>query len=568
MPYILGGYRVLWAVRTGNETDRPIEELKVIVEKYGLDVKGLSFRGKRDMCLLAREMLSGPISHEDASVLCRTYRKTCKYYLTLIRREDTILDIFNDPMMYTEVLEKCSRLGVCPYFAQYVLLEEADVVSLSYNYIFMESISWSIKRIVPFSDTILVVDEAHNLQHLNLYSDKITLNTIVNAAREAQERGLANIVKVLKKLHTKVSGYKKLLKDEEDMLFDPSDFKDILTEPLLKKMRTYGQKIREQQIKMKKRPHSSLYHLANFWLSVFETIGIEGFAYIATRDRDNIILELWDMRSREILGSVWRQFARVVLMSGTLAPIDAFAETVGLEKYSGKIIASDYDPRRVLPIILKGVTTRGEELPEEMCLRYINLVKVLVDKLKVNTAVFTASYRIQRELIKHGLIEELKTLGAKVFVERKDMKGDEARKILTKFKELPSSGEYGVLIGPASGRFAEGADFPGRELEAVFLVGIPFDRVTARTKKYIEYYTQVYGEGKGRYYAYIIPALRRASQALGRALRSREDRAVLIAGDERYLRYLNLLPDYFTNGVKVVKYPELTEVLDKYSPVN
>ncbi|RLE99031.1 MAG: hypothetical protein DRJ63_06475 [Thermoprotei archaeon] len=565
MPYMLGGYRVLWAVRTGNETDRPIEELRVIVEKNRLDVRGLSFRGKRDMCLLAREMLTGPVSHEDASVLCRTYRKNCKYYRTLIRKEQAVLDMFSGPMMYTEVLEKCSRLGVCPYFAQYILLEEADIVSLSYNYIFMEGISWSVKRIVPFSDSILVVDEAHNLQHLNLYSDKITLNTISNAAREAAERGLAKIVDVLKKMYSKVAEYRKILKDEEDMLFDPEDFRELLSRSLLERMRAHGQRIREQQIRQKKRPHSSLYHLANFWLSVFETQGTDGFAYIASRDRDNIILELWDMRSREILSNVWKQFYRVVLMSGTLAPIDAFAETVGIEKYSGKIIASDYDPRRVLPIILKGVTTRGEELPEEMCLRYISLISALVGKLRVNTAVFTASYRIQRELIKHGLLEELRALGAVVFVERKDMKGDEARDVLTKFKELSLSRDYGVLVGPASGRFAEGADFPGRELEAVFLVGIPFDRVTARTKKYIEYYTQIYGRDKGRYYAYIVPALRRASQALGRALRSSEDRAVLVAGDQRYLRYLDLLPDYFTNSVKVVKYTDFGSTLEKFS---
>ncbi|MEM4142209.1 MAG: DEAD/DEAH box helicase family protein, partial [Thermoplasmata archaeon] len=51
------GRNILWVVRTGTETDRPIEELKKINEKHGTNFLGISFRGKRDMCLLAREKI-------------------------------------------------------------------------------------------------------------------------------------------------------------------------------------------------------------------------------------------------------------------------------------------------------------------------------------------------------------------------------------------------------------------------------------------------------------------------------------------------------------------------------
>ncbi|MCC6039800.1 MAG: hypothetical protein LM565_03180, partial [Thermofilum sp.] len=54
IPFIERGRRVVWAVRTGSETDRPIEEIRVFRERAGLRVFAMSFRGKRDMCLLAR----------------------------------------------------------------------------------------------------------------------------------------------------------------------------------------------------------------------------------------------------------------------------------------------------------------------------------------------------------------------------------------------------------------------------------------------------------------------------------------------------------------------------------
>ena len=145
------------------------------------------------------------------------------------------------------------------------------------------------------------------------------------------------------------------------------------------------------------------------------------------------------------------------------------------------------------------------------------------------------------------------------------MRGDKARKILEKFKEIGRSGGQAVLIAPMGGRFAEGADYPGRELEAIFLVGIPFDRVTPRVKKYIEYYEKLYGKERGRYYAYIVPALRRASQAMGRALRSRKDRAVIVAGDYRYKKYLKLLPDYFINSFKKTNISQIKEIIEKFN---
>jgi len=141
------------------------------------------------------------------------------------------------------------------------------------------------------------------------------------------------------------------------------------------------------------------------------------------------------------------------------------------------------------------------------------------------------------------------------------MKGDEARRLLDEFKLRGRKKRNGILIAPMGGRFTEGTDFPGEELEAIILVGIPFDKVTARTRKYIEYYEKLYGKEKGRYYAYVIPALRKASQAMGRALRSERDKAIIIAADTRYKRYLELLPDYFTTSCVQVSIAEYKEKL-------
>ena len=133
------------------------------------------------------------------------------------------------------------------------------------------------------------------------------------------------------------------------------------------------------------------------------------------------------------------------------------------------------------------------------------------------------------------------------------MPGKLSRRILDEFKACAYSDEKGVLCATMTGRYAEGADFPGKELEGIFLVGVPFDRMTTRTRLYLEYYQRIYRKERGTFYAYILPAVKRASQSLGRALRSKEDRAVLILGDRRYKRFASLLPDFVQRNLKSIK---------------
>ena len=568
--------RIIWAVRTGNETDRPIEELKVINEVLGKEFFGLSYRGKRDMCLLARDLrLEGEMDYQDVAFLCENRRRRCEYYLGL----DSLYveDFLDGPKLYSEILNRCRELGVCPYFAQRELLPYADVVSLSYNYIIHEGMSWSVRRLVPFESSYLVVDEAHNLQSAcgNLNSDRITFGTLTYALREIsrfeslEARRVENFINRLRDELYLV--FREMRGEEAE--FDPGGFlngflrkigsnMDVLLD-VLDSMNAFGLRVRRNQLNEGKNPRSSLYHLSNFWMAVVENLGIRGVAFIARRERDNLVIEMWDMRAAEILRDRWRRFRGCVFCSGTLNPIDAFAETIGLEKYSGRSFRSPFDKEKIAAIITKGLTTRGEELSEEMAARYVEAIGSFIDAVDANVAVFTSSYRIQNDLLGAGLRETVESRGRVLFVEREGMSGDSSRKVLDGFKDAAYGDAHGVLCAPCAGRFAEGADFPGRELEGIFLVGIPFDRMSIKTKLYLKYYEELYGKRKGTYYAYVVPALRRASQALGRALRSRDDRGIFVLGDERYSekRFLQLLPDFVLENLEMVEVKSLEDRL-------
>ncbi len=556
LPFLEKGYRVVWAVRTGSETDRPIEELKVFRERLGVDVLALSYRGKRDMCLLAERYGRG-LDYTEVSYICSRERRRCPYYKAFKSEFDPTPFEERGALTYSDIYELARAQGVCPYYAERELLRAAQLVSLSYNYVVSPRLEWSIRRLFPYSEAILVVDEAHNLQSLNLESDTVTEGTMERAAREADEMGDEDsrelALHVLRETRSRFSG----LAPDDAAEYEPSELLPEGYFRLLERAEETGEAVRRARLARGERPRSSLYHLSQFFLRALELEGTEGIAFIAEKPGDRVQLSLWDMRSAEVLAPRWRVFKRVLFMSGTLEPLDAFAETVGVTNYVGIKVPSLYDEANARVYLTTDLTTRGEELDEAMARRYVDAVARLLSRVRRNTAVFTASYRIQGRLMEAGLAAAARRLGYKVFEERRGMSGVESRRVLEGFKEAAAEGR-GLLVAPMGGRFAEGADFPGEELMAVFLAGIPFDRPTVKTRLYIEYYEKLYGEEKGRLYAYVIPALRRAAQALGRALRSPTDKAVIVLGDYRYRRYMRLLPDYVAELAR----PTLSEDLD------
>ncbi len=549
IPPLLEGRNLIWAVRTGNETDRPVEELKVIVRKKGLNLFGLSFRGKKDMCLLARD--KGVRGYEAVTTFCRLNRKECPYYRRL---NEGHTPMPSEPMTFTEVLALAESLGVCPYFLQLNLLLWASMVSLSYNYI-LSDLGWVIRRILPFKGSILVVDEAHNIisAAMDLNSKSITVRTVERAINEAIKFERKELVEKLKKLM-------EFMKENAINVDGTFDFRKMMLysgieESDLLKLNRLAQAVYKDQMKRGKEPRSYANSIYEFLKVAREKEGVDGIAYVYSKE-DTIKYEVWDMRSAEILRDIWKNFHAVIFMSGTLEPVEGFAETIGVESCESLVVPHIADPEKVSTYLIRGVSTKGENLTDKMIRRYLRTIDEFL-KIRGNVAIFTASYRVQSELI-DGIRELAGKRGKIVFEERRDMSGDAARRMLEEFKKLPKEGKEGVLVAPAGGRFSEGADFPGDELVAAYMLGIPFDRLTTKTVLYVEYYQRLYGVRKGRYLAYVVPALRRAAQSLGRVIRSSEDRGIFVLGDERYSRvsYFKLLPGFIGENLQIVRWDD------------
>jgi DNA excision repair protein ERCC-2 len=97
------------------------------------------------------------------------------------------------------------------------------------------------------------------------------------------------------------------------------------------------------------------------------------------------------------------------------------------------------------------------------------------------------------------------------------------------------AGEGKVLVTSLRGTLTEGVDYRGDRLRAAVVCGVPIvDTSSPRTRAVVEAYDRTFGDGFET--ALVVPAVRKARQALGRVIRGPDERGLRVLVDERYAR--------------------------------
>ena len=104
-------------------------------------------------------------------------------------------------------------------------------------------------------------------------------------------------------------------------------------------------------------------------------------------------------------------------------------------------------------------------------------------------------------------------------------------------------------------------------MNTCIIVGIPYAKPTTRIESQIEYLDNQFYK-KGREYGYIIPAIRRASQAAGRPVRSINDRGLIIFLDYRFGHHYTskFLPLWLKQNTKLLEYEpgRISEIAENF----
>ena len=150
-------------------------------------------------------------------------------------------------------------------------------------------------------------------------------------------------------------------------------------------------------------------------------------------------------------------------------------------------------------------------------------------RLPGNLAVYFPSYQVLSSFadLCVGSIR-----GKEVIAEPRD--SADASAALRSFLALPAQGKAGVIFAVCGGKWSEGLDYRGELLRGAMVVGLPLAPFTRVRSMVIDYFRRKFGD-EGEFLSYTLPAMNRALQALGRVIRSPEDRGFLVLCEQRFM---------------------------------
>jgi DNA excision repair protein ERCC-2 len=217
-----------------------------------------------------------------------------------------------------------------------------------------------------------------------------------------------------------------------------------------------------------------------------------------------------------------------------------------------------FPKEHIYACILEQLNTRGENRTNDMYTAINEALHVIIRSVPKNVGVFCASYVVLDGLLKAGIEQMVNNSGKAFFCENPALTSSENDILIEQYKNK-SKTTGAVLLGVCGGRNSEGEDFPGDFMNAVAIVGIPYQRPTPSLEAKIKYYETLFPT-KGRQLSYIIPAFQRSNQACGRPIRRPEDWAMIFLLDYRFAQNQSLISNwivdslhFLTNDTEVIK---------------
>jgi DNA excision repair protein ERCC-2 len=561
-------FQLLYLAKTHRQHDRVIEELKAIAKRQ--QVSGVSLRGRSEMCFhpfITRHPTDARAAMEVCEILKK--RHQCPYYANLETKSERCLDlqlhIASKAYTATEIQELCRKEKFCPYEVTKLVLSEVDVVAMSYLYVFDPGVRRVFLKQLerPLEKLVLVVDEAHNLPNtaVEIASDSLSLFSIRQAEQEAKQHGHRDVAEFSSMLHVILE--KMSAKTGKEVLVDPVLFVEMIereteignAQAFFDGLHEVGNRVRQRLFSEGKFPQSYVHRMGEFFSNWLETAKDEAFVhtlsrYITKRETISARLEVVALDPSRITNPIFSGVRSNVVMSGTLEPLDSFVKLTGMpEDAVQKVVPSPFPEEHVLAMACLGVTTAMEQRTESMYRKMIERIAEVTKNTPANVGVFAASYEVLDALSRAGFED---AVGKTVFRERRGMKSKENEFLIKRFKSYAKK-DGAVLLGVQGGRSSEGADYPGDEMNAVVVAGVPYAEPTPRVKAQVDYYERRFPRF-GREYGYVLPALKKAAQAAGRPIRTLEDRGVIVFLDYRFATAYcqQFLPFWVRRSMKVL----------------
>lgn len=521
-----------------------VDTVNLLKEK-GLVTKTVVINSKENMCMMDKVDCDPEI---------------CPYAKGYFNR---VRDALNDIFVHQDVYEMdlIKQYGeyhkICPHEFSLSISNFSDIVICDYNYAFDPRTHLIRYFEDDYYNPLLLIDEAHNMvdRSRNMYSASITKQDLLDLKLEL--KGLkpdaqSSVRKAIKYIDDFVSDYEIIkaqffVQDEMDMKF-------------CKKLESISTKIEQilsenKKFKTRKQVLDGYYKVAQFLrISEFYT---DTYKYIIVSTKEDIEITLACLdASKYILETIEERSKGAVFFSATLEPVDYYNQLITHNKGKSIKIPSPFKQDHLGLYIDASTSTRYKDRTRSVE-QIIDTIYSMIESKTGNYIVFFPSYQYM-----NMVLEEFDTDLYEVFIQRRNMSMNERKEIIKAYDSVSEKSKIGFFV--LGGSFSEGIDYIGDRLSGVLVIGVALPQYNRYNELLKDYYEEQFSEGFD--YAYTYPGMNKVVQAIGRVIRTEEDRGIGILFDDRYkhMKYRYLFPRNWSHHKYVKPLSQLDDLLDSF----
>ncbi|MBP3888809.1 MAG: ATP-dependent DNA helicase [Cellulosilyticum sp.] len=540
------------------------EEGVIKLQKQGAELKSITLTAKDKICFCDKRQC-----HPDFCQWANGHYD---------RVDEAVYEIITKENLLTrELIEKYARrYQVCPFELALDLSVWADVVICDYNYIFDPNVG--LKRFVDHNDFILLVDEAHNLvdRAREMYSAGISKKQVL-AVKKLLGREHSAITKELTKINEYLLDIRRTYIEDLGVYISKEAPKNLYT--LLRRFLGACDKKLVQKGSELPNELLDLYFEAYNFNRCYELFD-EHYICYAEHNGSEVYMKQFCMDPSLAISEVTKNCKSTIFFSATLLPIDYFKDMLGGKDEIAYNFESPFEERHALRMIAADVSTRYKDRESSLD-KICDYIEEMMKSKKGHYMVFFPSYKYMTDTYEHFLqrygigrnqsdytLSEVKSLEEQALSNRekeinktieydvKDMMDypftlykqgttmseEEREDFLSHFEDTTKATLNFCVLG---GIFSEGIDLTEDKLIGVAVVGVGIPQIGLERDLIKGYFDEVNKDGY--HYAYTYPGMNKVLQAVGRLIRTEEDKGIILLIDDRYRNslYQSMLPHYY-----------------------
>ena len=443
------------------------------------------------------------------------------------------------------VFDAAKREVVCPFEVSLELSRRTQVVVCDYNYAFAPYVALTdFGPEADLSDTILVIDEIHNLvpRSRDYYSPTLSARQALDAAERISHQAVGSGALIAARLESAAKDLARLIETAVDFEVPPSNRPATvlasLPEDDLWRLRPQFDRLFVEYLEHRRetksfRPEDPFVDLYFELLRFLNTLALANecldnrFSHCLERQGQDRRLRIFCKDASPFVGSVLNRCHSVIGLSATLQPTDFYRDLLGFDpERTGTIeVGNPFPPEhRVLTVDASVSTTYKERARHYQPIA--ERIREFAEQVPGNCLVLFPSYAFLSEVA--GRIGQPST--KRVLIQGRADTAEQRNEILDSL----SNALFGkvLLLAVAGGVFAEGVDYPGDMLEAVVVVGPCLPAVSLEQRLLQEYFDERFD--RGFEYSFVVPGMTRVVQAAGRLIRTPTDRGVIVLMGRRF----------------------------------